>query len=116
MRGEAEAYLRVRALSAPAALVGTVAVGAFRGLLDTKTPLLVSGGANLVNLALDPILIFGFGPVPAFGVAGAAAATTAAEWIAAAAFWALLVREGLLPRAFAAEEKRRGRKKPRRTA
>ena len=103
MRGEAEAYLRVRALSAPAALVGTVAVGAFRGLLDTKTPLLVSGGANLVNLALDPILIFGFGPVPAFGVAGAAAATTAAEWIAAAAFWALLVREGLLPRAFAAD-------------
>ena len=97
--GEAEAYLRVRALSAPAALVGTVSVGAFRGLLDTKTPLLVSAGANLVNLALDPILIFGFGPVPAFGVAGAAAATTAAEWIAAAAFWALLVDEGLLPRA-----------------
>ena len=111
IRGEAEAYLRVRALSAPAALVGTVAVGAFRGLLDTKTPLLVSGGANLVNLALDPILIFGFGPVPAFGVAGAAAATTAAEWIAAAAFWALLVREGLLPRAFAAEEKTTGNEK-----
>ena len=103
MMSEAEAYLRVRALSAPAALVGTVAVGAFRGLLDTKTPLLVSGGANFVNLFLDPILIFGLGPVPAFGVAGAAAATTAAEWIAAAAFWALLVEEGLLPRAFASE-------------
>lgn len=101
MLSEAEAYLRVRALSAPAALVGTVAVGAFRGLLDTKTPLLVSAGANLVNLALDPILIFGLGPVPAFGVAGAAAATTTAEWIAAAAFWALLVDEGLLPRALA---------------
>lgn len=104
MISEAEAYLRVRALSAPAALVGTVAVGAFRGLLDTETPLLVSGGANLVNLALDPILIFGLGPVPAFGVAGAAAATTAAEWIAAAAFWALLVEEGLLPRAFASSD------------
>ena len=33
MSSEAEAYLRVRALSAPAALVGTVAVGAYRGLL-----------------------------------------------------------------------------------
>ena len=33
MSNEAEAYLRVRALSAPAALVGTVAVGAYRGLL-----------------------------------------------------------------------------------
>ena len=104
MMSEAEAYLRVRALSAPAALVGTVAVGAFRGLLDTKTPLVVSGGANVVNLFLDPILIFGLGPVPAFGVAGAAAATTAAEWIAAAAFWALLVEEGLLPRAFASSD------------
>ena len=116
MRGEAEAYLRVRALSAPAALVGTVAVGAFRGLLDTKTPLLVSGGANLVNLALDPILIFGFGPVPAFGVAGAAAATTAAEWIAAAAFWALLVARGSCRARSRRRKKRRGRKKPRRTA
>lgn len=47
---EAEAYLRVRALSAPAALVQTVAVGAYRGLLDTRTPLLVSGATNAVNL------------------------------------------------------------------
>ena len=40
----------MRALSAPAALIGTVAVGAYRGLLDTRTPLLVSGVANVVNL------------------------------------------------------------------
>ena len=97
MLRQAEAYLRVRALSAPAALIGTVAVGAYRGLLDTKTPLLVSGAANAVNLVMDPVLIFGFGPVPAFGVAGAAAATTAAEWIAAVVFWKMLVDEGLLP-------------------
>jgi|MDSW01.2.fsa_nt_gb Na+-driven multidrug efflux pump len=95
--GEAEAYLRVRALSAPAALAGTVAVGAYRGLLDTRTPLLVSAGAQAVNLALDPILIFGWGPIPAFGVAGAAAATTAAEWGSAVAFWILLAKEELLP-------------------
>ena len=60
MLRQAEAYLRVRALSAPAALIGTVAVGAYRGLLDTKTPLLVSGAANAVNLVMDPVLIFGF--------------------------------------------------------
>jgi Na+-driven multidrug efflux pump len=46
---------------------------------------------------LDPILIFGFGPVPAYGVAGAAAATTTAEWASAIIFWILLTKEGLLP-------------------
>ena len=100
LMSEAEAYLRVRALSAPAALIGTVSVGAYRGLLDTRTPLLVSGAAQLVNLALDPILIFGLGPIPAFGVAGAAAATTAAEWGSAVAFWALLTRRCSRARAF----------------
>jgi len=97
LMSEAESYLRIRALSAPAVLVETVAIGAYRGLLDTRTPLLVSGAANFVNLVLDPILIFGLGPVPAFGVAGAAAATAAAEWGSAAVFWVMLTREGLLP-------------------
>lgn len=97
MTSQAELYLRIRALGAPAALVGTVAVGTYRGILDTRTPLLVTGAANAVNLLLDPLLIFGFGPVPAFGVAGAAVATVVAEWTSAFTFWALLSKERLLP-------------------
>jgi putative MATE family efflux protein len=84
----AKRYLLIRALAAPAALVQTVGQGAFRGLADMRAPLGVTLGANAVNLALDAALIWGAG----WGVEGAAAATTAAEWAAAAAYLALLWR------------------------
>ena len=42
---------------------------------DTKTPSIVMGSAGLINAILDPIFIFGFGPIPAMGLQGAAIAT-----------------------------------------
>ncbi len=47
---------------------------------DTKTPSLIMGSAGLINAILDPIFIFGFGPVPAMGIQGAAIATSV-SWI-----------------------------------
>ena len=51
-------YLRIRAWAAPAVLLVTVGHGAFRGMQDTRTPLVVTVGLNLVNLIADPLLIF----------------------------------------------------------
>lgn len=82
----ATAYLRIRALAGPALLLITAANGAFRGFHDTRTPLLVSLAVALANLALDPLFIFAFG----WGLAGAAWATTLAQWAGAAAFLALV--------------------------
>ena len=84
----ATTYLRIRALALPAVMLGTVAHGVFRGFQDTRTPLVVTLGLNLINLVLDPILIFGFGA----GIAGAAWATVVAQWAGAVWFVTLMWR------------------------
>jgi putative MATE family efflux protein len=83
----ARSYLRIRALAGPAVLLIMAGHGIFRGFQDTRTPLLVTLGLNLVNLVLDPLLIFGLG----WGIEGAAWATVAAQWAGAVWFLALLL-------------------------
>jgi MATE family multidrug resistance protein len=75
-------YMEIRLLAAPAVLLTLAGFGALQGLQDMRTPLAIAATANLVNAALDPLLIFGWGPVPALGVAGAAWASTLGHWIA----------------------------------
>ena len=81
--GPAATYLRIRVIATPAVLIVTTGHGAFRGYHDTRTPLLVALGVNLINLILDPLLIFGAG----LGLEGAAIATVIAQY--AGAFWFL---------------------------
>ncbi len=84
-------YLRIRAVGVPLVLLAFVGHGAFRGVSDTRTPLAVAVGANVVNAVLTYVLVFPLG----FGLAGAAWATVAAEAVAVAAFALLFRRVGL---------------------
>ncbi|MEW6014778.1 MAG: MATE family efflux transporter [Candidatus Zixiibacteriota bacterium] len=68
-------YLRVYFLGIGLFYINDALGAIFRATGDTKSPMVAFVSATFLNLVLDPFLIFGIGPFPRMGVAGAAAAT-----------------------------------------
>jgi MATE family multidrug resistance protein len=96
VHGLAAAYLRVRLFGAPAVLITIAGFGVFRGRQEMRIPLIIAVAVNLLNMALDPLLIFGCGPLPKMGVAGAAGASVISQWAGALALiWLIQGRIGL---------------------
>ena len=63
---------------------------AFRASGDTRTPFVLLAASVAVTLALDPVLIAGWGPAPRLGIAGAAVATLLTRGLAfAVGLWIL---------------------------
>jgi putative MATE family efflux protein len=85
-------YMRICMAEIPLMFVAFLFSGAAQASGDAVTPLKLQLIAVALNVALDPLLIFGFGPVPAMGVAGAAVATVASRAVSAAASMRLLCK------------------------
>lgn len=88
-------YLRIFFLSSTFFFVTDTTYAVFRASGDTRTPTKVSVMVVLLNMALDPLLIFGWGPVPALGVAGASLASAIAMGVGSTTIIARMLRGGL---------------------
>ena len=83
-------YLAITLLVLPAMLVSLVGQAALRAVGDTRTPLWLTGAANVLNAALNYALIFGKWGAPELGVIGAAWGTVGARSVEALAYLVLL--------------------------
>lgn len=72
----ASTYLKISALSLPAVLLNLALTGLFRGLADTRTPLVVTTSGFITNAALNIFLVLGLHQ----GIAGSAWGTTISAW------------------------------------
>jgi len=79
----------------------------FRGHGNTRTPFKIAVLTLLLNVGLDPLLIWGWGPIPRLGVAGAGVATILATVIGASLLLVALLRAGHLQRARPPDEELR---------
>ena len=78
------AYLRVMLWGSFSVFFLFIGNSGLQGAGDALTPMRMLLLANALNIALDPLLIFGLGPLPRLEVAGAAWATLLADSAAAA--------------------------------
>ncbi len=67
-------YMIILYAAVPFVVVGMVGMSAMRAVGDTALPSALMVAASIATIILDPILIFGFGPVPAMSLNGAALA------------------------------------------
>jgi MATE family, multidrug efflux pump len=74
-----QGYFQVVALTLPLAVIGAVASATLRALGRARVPMITTMIAVSLNTLLGYVLVFGLGPFPALGVAGAAWATLAAQ-------------------------------------
>lgn len=85
-------YVTIWYLGLPFVIVPLVGHNVIQSTGDTRTPAMILVLALALNVILDPILIFGLGPIPSLGIGGAALGTVLARGATALIVVRVLVR------------------------
>ena len=89
-------YMGILYFSFPFLMLGIIGSGAARAVGVTKETEIVFGIAGVINLVFDYLLIFGIGPFPELGLAGAAWATAMSFVFIFAGVMFIIARHGLI--------------------
>jgi putative MATE family efflux protein len=91
---EAVTWLRIALCGAPLVLITLAGNGWMRGLQDTARPMRYVLLGNGLSALACPLLVFGPGPLPAYGLAGSAMANVAGQLVSGCLFLRALLSEG----------------------
>ena len=82
-------YLRILFIGTPFLTLNIICNRLMQGAGDTVTPLMLTVAINVLNIGLNALFMFGLGPVPAYGVDGAAIGTVISRGIGVVAVLAI---------------------------
>ncbi|QDS93550.1 Multidrug resistance protein MdtK [Roseimaritima multifibrata] len=83
-------YMRILLIGAVGSVIEMALSGFFSGIEKTQTVMWVSILSAILNIVLDVVLIFGWGPVPEMGIVGAGIASAISFWFKAILFAGLI--------------------------
>lgn len=86
----ARAYLRLIFVAVPVMNLLSFVMTILRGAGDSRTPFIFMAVAVILDIALNPLLITGWGPFPELGIAGSAMSTLVGQSVSVAAILVLL--------------------------
>lgn len=92
--GMAKDYLIVISLGMICAFLNPQFTGIFTASGNSKTPFVVNTIGLIMNIVLDPVLIFGFGSIKPLGVVGAALATVLSQLLVTIIFVYTFIKNG----------------------
>lgn len=93
---DANTYLIFVSLGLIFMFLNQVLTGLVTATGNSKTPFRVNAVGLIINIVLDPIMIFGFGPIPKMGVMGAAIATDLAQAVVFLLYFMYMKNDDLL--------------------